>query len=209
MHAGHSPAAAATDWLLPRLRSCRLLYNSCVLVFLVTARNVDVSEGFCMPREYCPTECFVPISATCCSLPTRHTTNLFDLTPSCNHKCATSKCFMWPIPCLWIMSSMALASITSASFTTNPRSQITRFLPTPVLPVPQCTIIPPHCLSQRCFVRATCDCQSAPHPHSRNFVFLCHLPGLSTSSLPSAFQIPNKTLQPHQVLLCGVRHPLT
>ena len=63
----------------------------------------------------------VPDPPRCMALPTRRTTHLFDLTSSSNHKCATSMCFMPPMPCLWRLCPVALASITSTSCTTNPK----------------------------------------------------------------------------------------
>ena len=42
---------------------------------------------------------FVPMSARLSSLLTRRTLNLSDMTSSCNHKCATSMCFILPILC--------------------------------------------------------------------------------------------------------------
>ena len=66
-------------------------------------------------------------SATCCSLLSRRTTSLFDLTSSCRHKCDVNECascgqfhtcgiFQW-----------AVASTTSTSFTTNRKSHTIPF----------------------------------------------------------------------------------
>ena len=63
---------------------------------------------------------FVPMSARLSSRLTRRTPNLFDLTSSCNHKCATSMCLMLPIPCRWRMCCYAFASMINTGFTAKP-----------------------------------------------------------------------------------------
>ena len=72
---------------------------------------------------------FVPMSARVSSLLTLRILNLFDLTSSCNQKCATSVCFILPIPCRWRMCSVAGASMISTRFTANPESHIMLWTP--------------------------------------------------------------------------------
>ena len=65
------------------------------------------------------------------------------LTSSCHHGRATPMCFMRPIPGLWRMCSMALASVTNTSFILRIRSRTssTRFLLTLTLPMLQRTLV--------------------------------------------------------------------
>ena len=136
-----------------------------------------------MPRDYCPADGFADSIHHVEFAPARRTIKLFDMTSSCNHKCATSMPFMRPAPCLWRTWSVATASNhqhkCQRKSKTHHRHDAFR-----LRCFHACSVQLRLCTACRndkavcACMHSTGDCRSVPRPHLR----MCHVSLLTAQS---------------------------
>ena len=173
-----------SPWQSPDLHRSKVPKHRHVLPLALNTffGHVDISQSEAVFRNWLLLlSGLVRRSAAFFSLLTLRTPNLLDPISSCNHKYATSMCFILPIPCLWRMCSVAFAPMANTSRNPDP-STTTQFLLSQTLPMLQHTA-----LLQRCFLpwyfacvctRSKCDCRAISRLHLMIFEFLSSLPNL-------------------------------